>query len=147
MFMTKSSVLGIGEIENNRVDVDNGILWTWPECDVGFGFGWRSQEDWFYILLEPSIWIFIHIIVIVAASVILLRVLLRGRNARYIQLMFLSVTSNCQHRHIYVYRCLYLYFHTYTLYFYRRMIALTPGPWPRSPTTKRRGPQQGNTMT
>ena len=41
--------------KNNRVDVDNGILWTWPECDVGFGFGWRSQEDWFYILLELSI--------------------------------------------------------------------------------------------
>ena len=55
MFMTKSSVLIIGEIENNRVDVDDGILWTWPECDVGFGFGWRSQEDWFYILLELSI--------------------------------------------------------------------------------------------
>ena len=54
-------MLNIGEIENNRVDpwgrvdVDNGILWTWPECDVGFGFGWRSQEDWFYILLELSI--------------------------------------------------------------------------------------------
>ena len=50
--MTKSSVLIIGEIENNRVDVDDGILWTWPECDVGFGFGLRSREDWFYIPLD-----------------------------------------------------------------------------------------------
>ena len=71
-------MLNIGEIENNRVDpwgrvdVDNGILWTWPECDVGFGFGWRSQEDWFYILLELSIWIFIHIIVTLANVIIII---------------------------------------------------------------------------
>ena len=29
-----------------------GPQWTWPECDVGFGFGLRSREDWFYIPLD-----------------------------------------------------------------------------------------------
>ena len=94
MFMTKSSVLIIGEIENNRVDVDNGILWTWPECDVGFGFGWRSQEDWFYILLELSIWIFIHIIVTLANVIIIIII-----NAIIVLILFPTILYHHHHHH------------------------------------------------
>ena len=101
MFMTKSSVLIIGEIENNRVNVDDGILWTWPECDVGFGFGWRSQEDWFYILLELSIWIFIHIIVTLANVIIIIII-----NAIIVLILFPTILYHHHHHYDGVSVCL-----------------------------------------